>query len=345
MILFGAGTQPARRPGPTCTGGVRDVGNHVAARWKARWPIGLNAYSLGTDWNVNVGCGPQVDLDAYFSRLPARSLTRVAVVSAMAVNKTGELDFTALDAVFDAAARHDQLLIPVPSASQDGQCENGDFKRLPVVRRRLAIRHAAGAPMPFAQWLDTAGAPVGGFAGGGRGADRRADTERARAGPATGGTNTVRPMRRPYCARLRRHRAFGNSTPARWWDGCLGGDQCRSDDDDYHQRVDVAGHRRAGFHDYTGAAGCPATRPMGCAPDRSGQGRRQTAGGGRDRDARRIVPQPGRAAGCAGADHRVCAAAAGTAGRSLWAFMPEPRRSDCTLDVGPADPLLRLVGN
>lgn len=39
---------------------------------KPWWPAGLNAYQLASDWDVNGGCGAQVDLDAYFSSLPRR---------------------------------------------------------------------------------------------------------------------------------------------------------------------------------------------------------------------------------------------------------------------------------
>ena len=71
------------------------------------WPVGLNAYQLGTDWRVNAGCGAQVDLDGYFARLPPHTLTRFNAYSSLAVDEdTGELDFGPLDAVFEAAERH-----------------------------------------------------------------------------------------------------------------------------------------------------------------------------------------------------------------------------------------------
>ncbi len=80
------------------------------------WPTGLNAYQLATDWSVNFGCGAMVDLDAYFSSLPPNSVTRFNAFQALAVNKvSGEMDFGPMDAVFDAAARHNQFTIPVLS--------------------------------------------------------------------------------------------------------------------------------------------------------------------------------------------------------------------------------------
>ena len=36
--------------------------------------------------------------------------------------------------------------------------------------------------------------------------------------------------------------------------------------------------------------------------------------------------------------------AAGTAGALFWSFVPDPRTDQCTLDVGPHDPLLTMVG-
>ena len=72
------------------------------------WPSGFDAYQLATDWSVNAGCGAMVDLDDYFAGLPPHSLTRFNLFAQLAVNKyTQQLDFGPMDAVFDAAARHD----------------------------------------------------------------------------------------------------------------------------------------------------------------------------------------------------------------------------------------------
>ena len=69
--------------------------------------------STGTDWSVNFGCGAMVDLDAYFSSLPPNSVTRFTRSRRSRVNKvSGEMDFGPMDAVFDAAARHNQFTIP-----------------------------------------------------------------------------------------------------------------------------------------------------------------------------------------------------------------------------------------
>ena len=34
----------------------------------------------------------------------------------------------------------------------------------------------------------------------------------------------------------------------------------------------------------------------------------------------------------------------GTAGAMFWSFVPDPRAGECTLDIGPSDPLMQLVG-
>ncbi|MDT0271136.1 hypothetical protein RM844_33185, partial [Streptomyces sp. DSM 44915] len=34
----------------------------------------------------------------------------------------------------------------------------------------------------------------------------------------------------------------------------------------------------------------------------------------------------------------------GTAGAMFWAFVPDPRTHECTLDIGPTDPLFSMIG-
>ncbi len=41
------------------------------------WPVGINAYQLGTEWQIKAGCGAEVDLEQYFGALPPNTLTRV----------------------------------------------------------------------------------------------------------------------------------------------------------------------------------------------------------------------------------------------------------------------------
>ena len=126
------------------------------------WPTGLNAYQLATDWSVNFGCGAMVDLDAYFSSLPPNSVTRFNAFQALAVNKvSGEMDFGPMDAVFDAAARHNQFTIPVLSP-QDSGCDDGLFKSKDWYTEEWKVANLipGRATMSFQDWMHTAVGPL-----------------------------------------------------------------------------------------------------------------------------------------------------------------------------------------
>lgn len=92
---------------------------------------GVNAYQLGTYWNVNAGCGQQLttpQLDAFFAGLRPNSVVRFWAFQAQGVNKTTrKIDYTGLDRVFRAAERHSQRLIPV-LGNQGGGCDDGHWK-------------------------------------------------------------------------------------------------------------------------------------------------------------------------------------------------------------------------
>ena len=87
------------------------------------FPAGFNSYQLGTDWALNAGCGAQVDLDEYFAKLPPRALTRFNLFSAFLVDKVGKNNYSRLDAIFAAAKRHNQMILPVLTGSS-GACED-----------------------------------------------------------------------------------------------------------------------------------------------------------------------------------------------------------------------------
>jgi mannan endo-1,4-beta-mannosidase len=107
--------------------GVASVGTKLLLNGTSHVFAGVNAFELGTWWDVNPGCGSQVDnLDAMFSSLPAHSLVRFWAFQSLAVNKyTHTWDFTALDRVFKAAAAHGDYLIATLS-DQAGTCD-GDY--------------------------------------------------------------------------------------------------------------------------------------------------------------------------------------------------------------------------
>lgn len=107
--------------------GVASVGTSLLLNGNRHVYTGVNAYELGTWWDVNPGCGSQVDnLDQMFSSLPQHSLVRFWAFQSLAVNKhTHTWDFTALDRVFNAAAAHGDYLIATLS-DQAGTCD-GDY--------------------------------------------------------------------------------------------------------------------------------------------------------------------------------------------------------------------------
>jgi mannan endo-1,4-beta-mannosidase len=92
--------------------------------------VGINAYSLATWWEVNHGCGDQIDdLDGFFSQLRPNSMVRLwAWQGALAVNaRTKQLDWTGLDRVVRAAEQQNQKLI-LSLGSQSGTCDDGHWK-------------------------------------------------------------------------------------------------------------------------------------------------------------------------------------------------------------------------
>jgi hypothetical protein len=121
---------------------------------------GVNAYELGTYWNVNVGCGQQLttpQLDAFFASLRPDSVVRFWAFQAQGVNKTTHrLDFTGLDRVFRAAERHGQRLIPV-LGNQSGVCDDGHWKDVAWYRgaytQRFNDNGRGLTAVPYLSWV------------------------------------------------------------------------------------------------------------------------------------------------------------------------------------------------
>jgi len=96
--------------------------------------LSLDASNAATLWSVNWGCSWQptdADLDALFASLPPHTLVPFWATQAMAYNvhtRPG-IDFTAIDRVFAAAARHDQFVMP-ELETQQGYCSDGHWKDL-----------------------------------------------------------------------------------------------------------------------------------------------------------------------------------------------------------------------
>lgn len=313
------------------------------------WPIGINAYQLATDWSVNAGCGAQVDLDTYFDQLQPHSLTRFNAFSSLAVNKhTGQLDFSALDAVVRAAERHGQMLIAVLS-SNEGSCEDDAFKDFGWYAGGWHSEIAPGLPMTFRAWLDTA-------------VQRWADSP-ALAGWTAVGEPEPSDCRGQQCDWRQRYchpdaakvlRAFYDATGARIreldsdttiFSGHAGGGQCGSAGASFEYVNASPGVDVLEYHFYHGVDYLP-----GNAFD--GLGRRAQQAQALNKPL--LITEIGMQAGsCGSLDNRerVLRDAftemrrEGTAGALFWAFVPDPRPRECTLDIGPTDPLMRLVGS
>ncbi|KAF0970826.1 hypothetical protein BPODLACK_00008 [Gordonia sp. YY1] len=105
ICMTGCALTPlAGPPESTQSHRVRATPTGLTLDGKPWWPVGFNAYQLGTDWSVNTGCGAEVDLDDYFAQLPPRALTRFNLYSSFVVDKrSGLMDFGPLDRVFAAA--------------------------------------------------------------------------------------------------------------------------------------------------------------------------------------------------------------------------------------------------
>lgn len=312
------------------------------------WPAGLDAYQLATDWAINRGCGAMVDLDAYFGALHPNTLTRFNAFEALATNKvSGARDWGPMDAVFAAADRHGQLLIPVLTA-QDGACEDEVFKQRDWYADGWRTRRH-GVSASFAEWVEQA-------------VTRWRDSPAVAAWELVGEPETsvctggncsweARTCPPDAAAVLRafvddagaivRRVAPGVPITA----GLMGGGQCGSAGDEYQligasPNVDILQ-----YHDY-GADGVPlpgdqwnglARRIEQCDAlgkpllvAEIGQNADQSPASLRQRAAdieQKIIGQR----------------AAGTAGVLLWAFVPDPRPGFPTYDIGPGDPLFDVL--
>jgi mannan endo-1,4-beta-mannosidase len=325
--------------------GVGTSGTSLTLNGNQWWPVGVNAYQLGTNWNVNAGCGAQVDLDHYFGSLPPHTLSRVDIYSSMAVNKnTGQLDFSALDAVFDTAARYGQLLVAVLSG-HDGACENERTKSRAWYAGGWRDTDSPGSPgaVPFATWLDTAVArwanspALAGWTAVGEAEPSNCGSMdcawRSRTCPA--GSGAV--LRSFFDATGARIRAL--DPDAVIWNGLAGGGQCGSAGDDYAMVAASPGVDVLEYHDYS--------------PGPLADELRQRVGQAQAVGKPLVVAELGLPGGsCLPAAERkaqlsdaiAAQRAAGTAGALFWSYVPDPRTDQCTLDVGPDDPLLAMVG-
>ncbi|MGC5247829.1 beta-mannosidase [Gordonia sp. DT219] len=309
------------------------------------WPSGFNAYQLGTDWAVNTGCGAEVDLDDYFAKLPPRALTRFNLYASFAVNKhTGGLDFGPLDAVFAAAKRHGQMVLPVLTGSS-GDCENGVFKDRSWYAGGWLTTRAIGG-MTYADWMSiavrrwAAETSVAGWELVGEPETSTCSASGCDLSGRTCGSGAAQVLRDFLDSAGRRLRDIDRGHPV--FAGFTGGDQCGTAGTDMDlvaqsPQIDVLD-----YHDYRNDEGVPPA--------------------GSDLSARIalahrlgkpiVVNELGiRAGACRSTATRATELRirfsdirrAGVAGALLWAFVPDPRNDQCTYDIGYDDPAWRVV--
>jgi mannan endo-1,4-beta-mannosidase len=327
---------------------VSVIGGKIRLDGEPWWPTGFDAYQLGTDWSVNQGCGAQVDVDRYFKSLPAHSLTRFNAYASLARNKySGAEDFTPIDAIFAAAERHGQFLIPVLS-SGEGACEDGVFKDHDWYAGGWRAVSLASTFMPYARWLDTAVVRWG-QSSALAGWELVGEPEPSLCGDS-GCSWQVRRCPSDAAATLRgffdsagaRLRALDADAPI--WEGVAGGSQCGVRGDEYSQVsrspfIDVLE-----LHDY-GPPGVPL-------PGNTVDGVLRRLEQARQVGKPLVVAEMGQPAGsCRTLRERADDLAgkvrtqrqAGAAGVMFWAFVPDPRLGDCTFDIGFDDPLFGVL--
>ncbi|WSJ20079.1 beta-mannosidase [Nocardia sp. NBC_01327] len=316
------------------------------------WPGGFNAPQLATDYAVNFGCGAEVDLDAFFRKLPANSLTRFSLFQAFVVNKDTEaVNFKPADAVFAAAEKYGRMVLPV-LAAQTGDCGDEMFKqRQWYVDGWTKVNHVPGRSiMSFRDWVRTA---VGHWRG----------------SPSLAGWELVGEPEPSNCDGSRcdlRHRTCPSDAatvlrtfmeqagklvreedPRRLiFAGYVGGSQCGIAGDNFAQVSASPLIDAVEFHDYTEDG-----NPL---PGDAANGLARRLDQARQLGKPLLVAEIGEYAGsCDSLDNRreimgrriSGQRRAGTAGALIWAFVPDPRQDQCTYDVGPEDPLWSLVAD
>jgi hypothetical protein len=327
---------------------VTTSANGLTLDGKPWWPTGYDAYQLGTDWDLNEGCGAQVDLKRYFGSLPARTVTRFNLYSTFATDKdTGETTFERLDKIFEEAADHNQLLVAV-LASGEGACEDSEFKDHLWFAQDWDDAPTESTPMPYARWLDTAVARWGssralagwelvGEPEPSNCTDSRCSWQKRVCPP-----DSAQVLRNFFDAAGARVRALDPDTPM--WAGLAGGGQCGTRGEEYHYVAGSPGIDVLDYHDYGPRGEALPGNVIDGLQTRIDQARRV--------GKPLVVAEVGQEAGSCGSlqgraddlTRKITAQReAGTAGALFWAYVPDPRLGECTFDIGPGDPLLAVL--
>jgi hypothetical protein len=332
--------------------------------------VGLNAYELGTEWGTDAGCGAELlpaQLDAFFGSLPPHSLVRFwAFEGTMAVNATThQIDWTALDNVFAAAAAHQQLLIPALTA-QGGDCDDdhwqdpswyeGGFTQ--VYANPTAPDATPLAPLSYWGYL-------------------QAIVQRYRNSPALGMWEPISEPEASTCpteyqpgecgghqicpdeavaAQAMRHffdvvgEEIHHLDPRHLVEsGTLGGGQCGTEGSDYAYVSASPGLDVLSYHDYYGAGpllGGDQWNGIGVRIDQAAALGKPIIGGEMGYTA------PGGTQVCPTAEERAVVLeqkaqsqmAAGSSGVLFWDWVPPEPSKNCDYDIVPGDPLMAAVG-
>ena len=349
-----AGTERASSATPPAPNGasaparVTATGAQFHLDGRPWWPTGFDAYQLATDYTINDGCGAQVDLDAYFGALPPRSLTRFDLYASLVIDrKSGIPDFHKVDAIFEAAHRYDQLVIPVLAAGAGG-CEGGTFKDHDWYARGWRTAPGAGR-MTYQQWLNVAVSrwrsqpSVAGWEPVGEPEPSRCRTASCPISERSCPSDAAQVLSRFFddagaiVHSLDPHRLI--------FSGLTGGDQCGTVGDDYSTIARSSGVDVLDFHDY------PDDTPPSFDYARELRIRvSQATAAGKPLSVNEIGMKAGSCLNLSERADIVSARirdqrAAGTAGALLWAFVPDPRTDQCTFDIGPKDPLWNVIGS
>lgn len=332
LLVAACGQDIAPRPTETETlpaVGVR--GDRLTLGPNLWWPAGLNAYQLATRWDLNVGCGAEVDLDEYFASLPPLSLTRFDAFQSHAMHRVGgTVDFSALDEVVATAERHRQYVVPV-LAPQDSTCDAGGYKEVDwyVDGWRDAL---PGHALSYDEWAHEL-------------VERWASSPTIAMWELIGEPETAR-CTEDACELEDRVCAVDGAQILRDWIddagrivrdldpdrpitvGTIGGDQCGTAGDDFDLVTDSDFVDVVQYHDYDD--GLHLDERLAAT------------------DKPLVVAELGVEAGsCGSLDARAAEIdttldeyrTAGATGALLWAYVPDPRLDECTYDIGPHDPV------
>jgi hypothetical protein len=346
---------------------IQASGTHLLLNGAVYHFTGVNAYEAGTEWGVNVGCGPELSdaqLNLLFASLPPNSLVRFwAFQGTIGTHvDTGQLDWGPIDRVFAAAAAHDQRLIVVLTG-QSGGCDGNSWKDpawyeggFKDVENAPGSTPASGEDtMSYWTYLQAivsryADSPALGMW------EPISEAEASTCAPGYVGANCYGHLSCPdETASAQAMRYFFDTVGAEIHaldprhlveSGLLGGGQCGTSGSDYQYVSASPGINVLSYHDYYGAAAMGGDQWNGL-----GVRFAQAAALGKPIIAGEVGINADSSPGCLGLQSRnalfkakiASQVAAGSSGLLAWDWVPTPAGT-CNTDIGPTDPLMEPGG-